>query len=121
VKKLAAYSIIASVTLMTGCASIVNDQAQTINVSASNGKEIKGTVDGAEFTTPGVVSVKRQNSPKIVAVSTAGCDKETVVPNTVDPWFFGNILIGGLLGSTTDYSTEKMWKYSDNVVVSCGQ
>jgi hypothetical protein len=120
-KKLATFAVMASVVLMTGCASIMNEKTQQLNVSASNGKPISGTIDGVPFAGPGIVSVQRQKASKIVAVDTAGCAKQTVLENTVDPKFFVNILGGGAFGSTTDYSTEKMWKYADNVVVSCGQ
>lgn len=119
-KKLALYAAMGSVVLMTGCASILNDETQQVNVSASNGKTIEGSVDGTKFTTPGVISLRRAKASKIVKSDTPGCAKETVAPSTVDPKFFINILTGGVFGSTTDYSTEKMWKYSD-VVVSCGQ
>jgi hypothetical protein len=120
-KKLAMATVMGSVLLMTGCASILNEKTQQINVSSSNGKPLQGTVDGVPFTGPGVVSVTRAKAAKIVAVETPGCAKQTVVENSVDPKFFINILSGGAFGSTTDYSTEKMWKYADTVVVSCGQ
>jgi hypothetical protein len=120
-KKLAIAAMMGSVVLMTGCASILNEKTQQINVSSSNGKPIQGSVDGVPFTGPGVVSVQRAKAAKVVTVETPGCAKQTVVDNAVDPKFFINILSGGAFGSTTDYATEKMWKYSDNVVISCGQ
>ncbi|CAH0356198.1 hypothetical protein AQB9606_04610 [Aquabacterium sp. CECT 9606] len=120
-KKLAFYAAMGSVVLMTGCASILNDQTQPVNVSASNGKAVQGSIDGVPFTAPGVVPLQRAKASKIVTTTTAGCAKETAVESTVDPKFFINILTGGAFGSTTDYSTEKMWKYADNVVIACGQ
>ncbi|QEL56873.1 adenosine deaminase [Chromobacterium paludis] len=104
---------------LTGCASILNDQTQQVNVSSSTGSEIKGTVDGTPFKAPGIVELKRENKNKIFMTETEGCAAKTVVEKSVDPKFFINILSGGAFGSTTDYSTEKMWKYADNVVVSC--
>ncbi|MBA4111644.1 MAG: adenosine deaminase [Leptothrix sp. (in: Bacteria)] len=120
-KKLAFYAAMGSVVLMTGCASILNDQTQPVNVSASNGKAVQGSIDGVPFTGPGVVPLQRAKSSKVVTSTTAGCAKETAVESTVDPKFFINILTGGAFGSTTDYSTERMWKYADNVVIACGQ
>jgi hypothetical protein len=120
-KKLAAYALMSSVVLMTGCASILNEKTQQINVSASNGKPFQGTIDGIPFSGPAVVTVQRAKASKIVAVETPGCAKQTLVDNSVDTKFFINVLSGGPLGSSTDYATEKMWKYADNVVVSCGQ
>ena len=49
----------------------------------------------------------------------ANCKSETVAEKTVDPIFFINVVSGGPFGSTTDYSTEKMWKYADNVTLNC--
>jgi hypothetical protein len=118
-KKLALSATLAAVTLMSGCASIFNDKTQTINVTASNAATIKGTVDGMPFTTPGAVNVFRQKNAKIFITEAEGCNPQTVADSNVDVKFFGNILSGGVLGSTTDYSTEKMWKYSENVVIHC--
>lgn len=114
-----AMSAIAASFAITGCASILNEKTQAVNVSASNGKEIAGTVDGVAFKGPGIVNLTRENKNKIFMVTTEGCAKETVAEKGVDGKFFINILTGGTLGSSTDYSTEKMWRYSENVVVSC--
>lgn len=110
---------LAAVIGLSGCASILNDQTQQVNVSSSTGAPINGTVDGKPFTAPGVVSITRENKNKIFVTSTEGCAKQTVAEKTVDPKFFVNILSGGAFGSTTDYATEKMWKYNENVVITC--
>jgi hypothetical protein len=120
-KKLFAYVAMSSVVLMTGCASILNEQTQQINVSASNGKTVQASVDGKSFSAPGVVAVTRAKAGKVVTTNAAGCAPSTALESNVDPKFFINILSGGALGSTTDFATEKMWKYNDNVVISCGQ
>ena len=51
--------------------------------------------------------------------TTEGCAPETAMPKSVDSKFFINIISGGVFGSTTDYTTEKMWRYSETVVVAC--
>ena len=109
----------ASVLLITGCASLINDKDQKINVTTSNGTTIQGTVNGQPFTAPGVLSVARENKGKVFATNNPNCAKETAVEKTVDPIFFINVIVGGPLGSTTDYATEKMWKYADTVTISC--
>ena len=119
-KKLVSVAVVLSLGL-TGCASILNENTQKVNVSSSTGKDIKGSVDGVSFAAPGVVSVTRTNKDKVFITDTEGCAKETVVEKTVDPKFFINILSGGAFGSTTDYASDKMWKYSENVVISCKQ
>lgn len=120
-KKIAQASTLAALVALTGCASILNDDTQKVNVSASNGKEIQGTIDGTPFKGPGPVDFKRDKAGKTLITSTEGCAKETVIESNVDPKFFINLLSGGAFGSSTDYGTGKMWKYADNVVVSCGQ
>lgn len=122
-KKLAIAAMMGSVVLMTGCASILNEKTQQINVSSSNGKPIQGTIDGVPFNGPGVVSVLREKRAKIINVETAGCTKQTAVESNVDTKFFINIFGGGFgaSSSTTDYATDKMWKYTDSIVVSCAQ
>lgn len=120
-KKFALCAVIASVALMSGCASVLNEKTQAVNVSSSNGKPISGSVDGTPFTGPGVVKVTRAPNAKVFKVDTEGCAKQTAVDNGVAGAFWGNILIGGFLGSSTDYGTDKMWKYSDTVVIDCGK
>ena len=114
-----AVSSCAIALLTTGCATILNDKTQQINVTTTNGQPVKGTVNGVAFQGPGLVAVVRENKDKIFTTDTAGCVPQTVAAKQVDTKFFINILSGGLWGSTTDYSTEKMWKYNDNVVISC--
>lgn len=114
-------SVTVTAFLMTGCASIINEKTQSVNVSTSTGSKVTGVVNGQAFTAPGVVPVVRENKNKIFVTDNAKCAKETVAEKTVDPIFFINLLSGGPFGSTTDYSSEKMWKYSENVVISCQQ
>jgi hypothetical protein len=118
-KKLALISACVAATVLSGCASILNEKTQQINVSASNGKEIVGTIGGQEFKGPGIVNVTRENKNKVLVAKTEGCTKETVMEKSVDSKFWINILSGGVFGSSTDYSSEKMWRYSENIVVSC--
>ncbi|WP_206208626.1 hypothetical protein [Vogesella mureinivorans] len=117
--KFAIPCMLIAVATLSGCASILNDKTQQVNVSTSSGSAIKGTVNGVPFTAPGVVTVTRENKNKIFVTDTEGCARETVAEKSPDPKFFINILSGGAFGSTTDYSTEKMWKYNENIVISC--
>lgn len=118
-KKVSAVALISSMLLATGCATIINDKTQKVNVATSNGAKVKGTVDGVAFEAPGVVEFVRSKQDKVITVEDPNCSAQTVATKTVDPVFFINVLSGGALGSTTDYSTEKMWKYQDNVTISC--
>lgn len=108
-----------SALVLTGCASLMTHQQQTINVTASNNQPIEVKVDDKTTATPGAVTVLRDGKDKVVRTSAEGCDNVTPIKKSVALVFFGNIIIGGVLGSTTDASTGKMWNYEDNVVVNC--
>lgn len=121
--KLINAGICASVLLMSGCASILNDSTQQVNVSSSDGKEVKGTVDGIPFTAPGIISLRRENKSKVFYIETEGCVKQYAAEKNVDLKFFINILGGlyGLTSSSVDYASEKMWTYTDNVIIPCSR
>lgn len=108
-----------TVATVSGCSTILNDETQKINITTSNTKSIQGSIDGSSFTAPGIVEVKRANADKVIKVDDADCTKETLLAKQVDSKFFINVLSGGALGSTTDYASEEMWKYDDNVVIQC--
>ena len=109
---------LALIISLSGCATILNDEYQKINVT-SNADKIDGTIDGVAFSGPGVVEVRREGKDKIINISTPSCQKKVALPHSVDNKFFINILSGGTFGSSTDYATEKMWKYQDNVNIRC--
>jgi hypothetical protein len=117
--KLQSITVLVAAIALTGCASILNEKTQSVNVSTSNGKEVTGTVNGQPFKAPGIVQLTRENKDKTFVVNDAACAKETIAEKTVDNKFFINILSGGLFGSSTDYGTEKMWAYSPTVTISC--
>jgi hypothetical protein len=110
--------ILLSSLLLSACATILNDDLQNISVS-STAESIKGTIGGIPFHGPGIVQVRRSKADKIIIVDTPNCTKQTLLASSVDPKFFINILSGGTFGSSTDYGSEKMWKYQDQVIIPC--
>lgn len=118
-KKLLSVALLATL-MATGCATIVKGRTQQVNLTSSNGQAVDVEVDGQKFQGPGVITLKKDGEEKLLKSTTPGCTENTVINSSVEPAFFGNILIGGLLGSTTDASTGSMWRYQDQVVVNCG-
>lgn len=108
-----------TLALATGCASIVTDDSAFINVRTSNGEQIKVSVDGQEYNAPGLITVAKTGTDKIIVAQNDNCDRETLAEKKIEPAFWGNIITGGFLGSTTDNATDKMWTYSESVVVNC--
>jgi hypothetical protein len=114
-----------TVTLASGCATYLNAKTQPVNVTTSNQQAIKVTVNGVEFSVPGIVALNRENSYKIFSTNTPGCVQKTVAQQHVASAFFGNGVFGaftpsGSIGSLTDYATGNMWKYDDNITIQCG-
>lgn len=105
--------------MLSGCASIMTAEQQSINVTSSSGPPIEVTVDDKKAMTPGTVVVLRDGKDKVVSTSAPGCSNITPVKKEIATAFWGNIVLGGVLGSTTDASTGKMWDYQDNVHVTC--
>lgn len=118
-KTVATLAMATTLVLGSGCATIINDKTQKVNISTTNGAKVSGTFNGQAFEAPGVIEVIRANKDATIVVKQAGCTEQTVANKKVDTVFFMNVLSGGGLGSTTDYATEKMWKYDDNLSISC--
>lgn len=112
--------VVFALVTMSGCASIFNDKTQKMNVTTSSGDEVEVLIDGMPFEAPGIATVTRAKADKIVTTKNKKCTASTIMPSSVDSIFWLNIFYpGGVFGSTTDYSTEKMWKYQDSVTITC--
>ena len=109
----------AAVAMSAGCASILNEKTQKINVTTSTGEKAQVLIDGMPFEAPGIATVTRTKADKVITSKDPKCNESTIVPSKVDTVFFINVLSGGVFGSTTDYASEKMWKYDDTVTISC--
>jgi len=113
--------------LFTGCSSIVDgggDNHVQINSNPSGAKLSVYNKDGKEITvetTPTRLSLKRSHGYfsgedyKMVLEAT-NCYPYTVhIKSSVDGWYFGNILFGGLIGLLiVDPATGAMYKLSPN-------
>ncbi|AEX99979.1 hypothetical protein GU3_01115 [Oceanimonas sp. GK1] len=106
---------------LSGCASILTDKTQRINVVSSSSQKLQVQIDGRTQNAPGIITVQKENKDKTLSVVTQGCEQQIALNKEVEPTFFVNILSGGAFGSTTDYATEKMWRYQDSVEIKCPQ
>lgn len=114
--------MMASVFLFSSCASIVSKSTYplSINSSPSNAKVSITDKKGKEIylgNTPATVKLKAgagffSKAEYQVKFSSPGYD-DKIVPITfkLDGWYFGNLLLGGLLGMLIiDPATGAMWK-----------
>lgn len=114
------YAAVAAVAVFaTGCATLITPKEQNISVTSSTGQVIDVTIDGKTASTPGQFTVLRNGQEKVVATTTPGCAPATPIQKNLAPAFWGNVIIGGLLGSTTDNATGKAYNYQGSVVVQC--
>lgn len=104
--------IVVFATLLTNCASIVKGTDQLVSID-SNVRDAEIVVNGAVVgKTPFNGKISR-SSDTIVTLRKDGYTAKSVTLNTeVEPVFWGNIIFGGVLGSTTDLSSGAMYKYS---------
>jgi hypothetical protein len=91
-----------------------------VNIGTSNGKQTTVIVDGQQYQAPGMVYFKKDGADKmIVTKADSGCAAQTLAPRKIEYAFWGNAIVGGFFGSTTDATTNKMWGYEDSVTINC--
>jgi hypothetical protein len=101
---------------VTGCSSIINGKTQTVSIN-SNVRDADIAVNGATIgKTPYSGSIVRGENT-IVTVSKEGYFSKSITLSTdIEPIFWGNIISGGVFGSTTDAATGSMYKYAPSTL-----
>ncbi len=124
--------IILLALLMTNCAAIIHGNKQLVNFS-SQPSGAKVYIDGKDYgTTPTSVELKRIGRLKgestvkkeyNVKIDLEGYyPYEIKVKRTVDGWFFGNLIFGGLVGIIIDAASGSMYKLTpDQVIATLGK
>ena len=101
---------------LTGCASIISGRHQTVTFT-SNPDDAVVTIDGKQLgKTPLTAQLDRKSGAQVVTLEKSGYKPVTFqLKATVNGWFFGNLIFGGLLGSSTDSSTGAINAYSQDM------
>lgn len=101
-----------ALALSSGCASIVTGTTQEMTFN-SNPDGALVTVNGREVGKTPVVIQMKKGSPVPLTFSKAGYKTASFQMDTeLNGWFWGNIVCGGLLGSSTDGFSGAMHKYA---------
>lgn len=97
---------------LTGCATIVKGRNQEVTVKTEpEGATIK--VDGRVIGRTPMTIMLGKKSKQIMTLEKEGYrTEEFPLTTTMSGWFWGNILFGGLIGSTTDGITGAAIEYS---------
>ena len=118
--KITAYACLAS---LSACASIIEGGTDKINIAtvpATNATCTLSNSRGSYDTyTPTSVSVKKSRSDLNIACADprSGAKGQSTVASEVEPWAFGNILIGGLIGLGVDWTTGAAYNYPESASV----
>ena len=95
-----------------GCATIVSGTTQTVSVNSNiTGAQVllNGRVLG---TTPFTGQIARASDSVILVKKDGYTSQSMSLATSIEPIFWGNILIGGTTGSSTDAATGALWRYS---------
>ena len=113
-RKLAHVFFVVLVVMLSGCASIVSGQKQQLTFNSEPADAtvlINGAVVGK---TPMSFMVDRK-ADETVSFTKEGYKPQTLrLSTTLNGWFWGNIVLGGFLGSTTDAASGAMHEYAPN-------
>ncbi len=117
-----AYLPLAALLLVSGCASIISGTTQEVAVNSSpDGATCDIMRDGVRVqrvVTPASAIVQRTNQSLLVSCTKPGYQAATATnPSGLEPWVFGNLLAGGVIGLVVDLSTGADNKYASPTAV----
>ncbi len=96
--------VIGAALTISGCSSVMSGTSQNVTVT-SNVSGANVIVNGNSVgTTPVTARVKRESKMHYIVKKEGYEPYQATMETKMDPWFFGNIIIGGVLGSTTDFA-----------------
>lgn len=103
---------VVAICLMTGCATIINGGSQEVSF-VSNPEGVTVTVGGRVMGKAPLTTRLDRKSGQTLNFEKEGYKPLTMaLETTINPWFFGNIICCGLLGSTTDGISGGVHQYS---------
>lgn len=122
-----AMLLFVSLIVLTGCATVVSESKYPVTITSEpQGAKITITDDANRTvyvgSTPALVSLEAGSGFFSKASYTIKFEKEGFAPSiytltsTLDGWYWGNLLIGGVLGMVIiDPMTGAMWKLDPTV------
>lgn len=97
---------------LAGCASIISGRTQEVSF-ASNPEGVTVTVNGRILgKTPLTVNLQKKSEQSLVFSKDGYKTLSMELETSINGWFWGNIVLGGLIGSTTDGITGSVYKYA---------
>ena len=115
--------IFALAITVSGCASIIDGTSQNINLMPNVSDKVPATVvtsDGEQkVTLPTVIHTDKSKKDIIVNIDENSCYEASTqaVQSSIDPVILGNLITGGVFGSTTDFATGAAWEYDKSAII----
>lgn len=106
--------MIASATILSSCATIIAGSSKSVTFD-SNPSGVELLMDGNSLgVTPLTIQITGKPNRMIVARK-EGYEAQAIILSTKrNPWFWGNIMILGVVGSTTDVQSGAAFEYTPN-------
>jgi hypothetical protein len=103
--------------LTTSCSSIINGTKQTVTID-SNVRGADININGTSVgSTPFTGKISRGSSTQVYISKPGYIPKNIILNSDIEPIFWGNIIVGGFLGSSTDYGTGALYKYNPATII----
>ena len=104
--------VISGSLLCAACATIVGGTSQSVSFeSEPSGATVR--VDGKAIGETPVSTRLDKKDDQTLTFELAGYKTVTKeLATKTEPWFFGNLITGGLFGSTTDFASGAVYEYS---------
>lgn len=105
-------SLLFALVALAGCASIVSGRTQEVSFT-SNPEGATVTVNGRIIgKTPLTANLQKEKGQSLVFSKDGHKTLSMQLETSINGWFWGNIVLGGLIGSTTDGVTGAVYKYA---------
>jgi hypothetical protein len=123
-KKIASVVVCVSALSLSACASIIENNAQKINVvpvgAQSANCELKNSRETVNSLAPATTQIRRSKTDLDINCSDnqTGATGKKTVESGLEPWTLANILLGVVIGLGVDFSTGSAWKYPSQIEVN---
>lgn len=109
--------LLAVTFLFSGCATIINSSRQDVVIRSVPPGASVFVNDSLYGRTPMTMHMKRKLKTRTVKLSMDGYDNyDDILLRKLDGWFFGNILIGGLIGMGIDALSGGMYRITPGTI-----
>ncbi len=132
-KTFAVIGVLSAAVLFTGCSSIVSKSEYAVAVNSvpagaafevtnKAGQKVHSGVTPSSVTLKASSGFFQGESYTFSVMKDGYAPKNYTLTSGIDGWYFGNILLGGLIGMLiVDPATGAMYKLSDRVDISLDQ